>query len=73
LIKFPNKEGKFVSALPYETDDFYYPVKMIPAEAFDIIEEDDDFDEDGNLKDDVAEELNEKHDGDGEELDDDGE
>jgi hypothetical protein len=62
LISFKNAEGKFVSALPYETDDHYYLIRMTPALAIELIEEDDDYDEDGNLKDDVFEEYQEKYD-----------
>ena len=49
LIQFKNKEGKFVSALPYETDDYYYLIRMTRSEAREIIEDDDDYGEDGNL------------------------
>ena len=49
LILFKNAKGKLVSALPFETDDRYYLIRMTAAEAQEIIEEDDDFDDDGNL------------------------
>ena len=45
---------KVVSALPYETDDFHYLVRMTLAEAYDIIENDEDFGDDGILRDDFA-------------------
>jgi len=61
LISFKNKEGKFVSALPFETDDYYYLARMTKSEAQEIIEEDDDYDDDGNLKEEVMEELSDKH------------
>ncbi len=61
LISFNNKEGQRVSALPFETDDRYYLVRMTIAEAQQIVEEDEDFDDDGNLKDDIKDELEEKH------------
>ena len=61
LITFKNIEGKYVSALPFETDAKYYMIRMTPAEARDIIEEDDDYDDQGELKDDVKEEYIEKH------------
>lgn len=57
LIKFQNREGKFVSALPYETEEVYYLIRMTLAEANQIIEEDDDYDDDGNLTEDAAERL----------------
>ncbi len=69
LIRFTNKDGKYVSALPFETDDRYYLVRMSVAEAQEIIEEDDDYDEDGNLKDDIRDEYEEKHESDDEDDD----
>ncbi len=69
LIKFKNREGKLVSALPFEAEDKYYLVRMTVAEAQEIIEEDDDFDDDGNLKEDVQAEYEEKYTG--EDLEDD--
>jgi len=60
VVSYVNKEGQKVSALPFETDDKYYLVRMTAHEARVIIEEDDDFDEDGILKEDVKEEFKEK-------------
>ena len=62
LILFKNKEGKFVSALPFETDEYYYLIRMTADEAQQIIEEDDDYDEDGFLKDEAKERLEEESD-----------
>jgi len=62
LITFKNAAGKFVSALPFETEEKYYLVRMTRAEAQDIIDDDDDYDEDGNLRDDVKEAYEEKYD-----------
>lgn len=61
LIRFKNKEGKNVSALPFETDKVYYLVRMTIEEAIEIIEEDDDYDDEGYLRDDISEELAEKY------------
>ncbi len=61
LIKFNNAEGKQVSALPFETEEKYYLVRMTVAEAQEIIEEDDDYDADGNLTEEAQEEYEEKH------------
>jgi len=52
LISFTNKDGKRVSALPFETDEIYYLIRMTTTEAEQIIEEDEDYDEEGNLRDD---------------------
>ncbi len=61
LIKFVNKEGKYQSGLPFETEDKYYLVKMTRDEAKELIEEDDDYDEDGNLRDEVKEDFEDKY------------
>ena len=61
LIKFKNKEGNMVSALPFEAEDKYYLVRMTVSEARQIIEDDDDYDDFGELKDDVREEYEDKH------------
>ncbi|GHE69300.1 MULTISPECIES: hypothetical protein [Roseivirga] len=70
LIYFTNKEGKRVSALPFETEEKYYLVRMTIEEAQQIIEDDDDYDEDGNLKDDIRVEYAEKHNEDLDDMDD---
>ncbi len=61
LIKFTNAEGRQVSALPFETEEKYYLVRMTVAEAQEIIEEDEDYDEDGNLTEEAQEEYEEKY------------
>lgn len=61
LIYFTNKDGKRVSALPFETEDKYYLVRMTVYEAERIIEEDDDFDASGSLKDSAREEYSSKY------------
>lgn len=62
LIKFKNAKGQTVSALPFEAEDKYYLVRMTVTEAREIIEDDDDFDLDGNLKDEVREAYEDKYD-----------
>jgi len=66
LIRFPFK-GELTSALRFETEDKIYLLKMTKARAAEIIEEDDDYDDDGNLKDDVREGFEDKH-GDDEDI-----
>ena len=61
LISFTNKDGLLVSALPFETDDKYYLVRMTSQEAIDIISEDDDYDDDGTLKDESREAYEDKY------------
>ncbi len=51
LIQFTNRDGLLVSALPFETDDRIYLVRMTTQEAQSIILDDDDYDDDGILKD----------------------
>jgi len=61
LIYFNNKDGKRVSALPFETDDKYYLVRMTVYEAEKIIEDDDDYDSTGSLKRSAKEEYESKY------------
>ncbi|HNW52175.1 MAG TPA: hypothetical protein PKH79_13910 [Prolixibacteraceae bacterium] len=65
LIRFTNKDGLIVSALPFETEDKYYMVRMTVGEAIKIVEDDDDFDDDGILKEGIKEEYENKY---GEEM-----
>ncbi len=62
LIHFTNKDGVFVSALPFETEDKIYLVRMNQEEAHNIIDLDDDYDEDGILKESSKEEFENKYD-----------
>lgn len=57
LIKFTNKEGEIVSALRYESEEKIYLVKMSVMLAEQLIEDDEDYDDDGNLTDDAREEY----------------
>lgn len=57
LVSFTNKEGKKVSALPFETEEVYYLIRMTMKEARQIINEDEDYDEAGNLRDDYIEDF----------------
>ena len=61
LITFRNAQGDMVSALPFETDDRYYLVRMTVVQAVKFIEDDDDYDEDGNLKPKVRKAYTAKH------------
>jgi hypothetical protein len=57
LVKFTNKEGNTVSALPFDTEEKYYLVRMTVSQAQAIIEDDDDYDDDGVLTDEAREEY----------------
>jgi hypothetical protein len=68
LIRFKNAKGEFVSALLFETEEIYYLVRMTQEKAKEIIRDDDDYDDDGILKDEVRLDYTEKYDN--EELED---
>lgn len=69
LITFKDPKGKLVSALPFETDDRYYFVKMTREEAISIytgetftlpdLDDDLDDDDDDDMDDDIPEEVTE--------------
>ncbi len=61
LIPFINKEGKKAKALRFETEDKIYLIRMTIAEAEGIISMDDDFDDDGILKEGIKEEYEDKY------------
>ena len=73
LIKFTDIGGKLSTALPFETEEKYYLIRMTESEALLIIDDDDDYDDDGNLLDEAREEyidrLNDDDDDDIEEAD----
>lgn len=61
LVHFKNAKGQEVSAVRFETDEKVYMLRMSVQMAFQIIEDDDDYDEDHNLKSSVRENYEEKH------------
>lgn len=63
LVYYTNKDGKKVSALPFETDDIYYLVRMTIQEAKQIIEDDNDYD-DGILRTDFGSDSGDSENGD---------
>lgn len=69
LIRFTDVNGKIASALPFETDEKYYLIRMTKSEAQLIIEEDDDYDDDGILTDEAREEYADNLDDDIDEAD----
>lgn len=60
LIHFFNKDGLKITVLPFETEDKYYMLRMTENEAVQIVDDDDDFDEDGFLKTDVKQSYEDK-------------
>lgn len=61
LIYFTDKDGVKVSALPFETDDKYYLVRMTKQEAHEIIQQDEDYNEMGQLKEEVKFDYEDKY------------
>lgn len=61
LIHFFDKNGVKVTALPFETEDKYYMLRMTENEAVQIVDEDEDYDDDGLLKDDVKQDYEDKY------------
>ncbi|MEL7160512.1 MAG: hypothetical protein AAFN92_07125 [Bacteroidota bacterium] len=61
LIRFTDVDGRLTSALPFETEEKYYLIRMTKSEAKEIILEDDDYDDDGVLIDEVREEYADRH------------
>jgi DNA-directed RNA polymerase subunit delta len=72
LITYKDKDNKIVSALPFETDDIYYLIRMTSQEARRLVKSDEDFDDEGNLRAEPVEdiEVDNEFDGDGEDDDD---
>lgn len=62
LVTFVNKEGQRKQGLPFETEDYYYLIRMTEEKASRIIREDDDFGADGVLKAKVRHEYEDKYD-----------
>lgn len=61
LISFNNKDGARVSALRFETDEKIYLIKMTQTLAEQIIDDDEDYDDEGNLTDDARETYEERY------------
>lgn len=61
LIHFFNKDGLKITVLPFETEDKYYMLRMTENEAVQIVDDDDDFDDDGFLKNEVKQSYEDKY------------
>lgn len=61
LVTFTNKDGEIRKGLPFETEDYYYLIRMSEARADAIIEDDDDYDMDGNLKESIKAKYEDKY------------
>ena len=62
LISFYNKDGEKKMGLPFETEEVYYLVRMTLVKAEAIIEDDDDYNDDGILRTSVKEKYENKYD-----------
>jgi len=69
LIEFTNKDGETVSALPFETEDKIYLIRMSIKKAKQIIHDDIDYDDDGHLKDEAKEKYEDDYNDDSAEPD----
>ena len=61
LISFIDGKGERKSALRFETFEKIYLIRMSSKMAEKIVEEDSDYDDDGNLKEDVREKYEDEH------------
>jgi len=61
LVEFKNKNNETVFALPFETDDKIYMIRMSLKKALQIIEDDTDYDDDGILKDHIKAKYEDEH------------
>ena len=61
LIAFKNKNNETVFALPFETDEKIYMIRMSFKKALQLIQDDSDYDDDGILKDDIKEKYEDEH------------
>ena len=62
LVSFTNRDGEERKGLPFETEKYYYLIRMSEAKAKAIIEDDDDYDDDGNLMKSAKIKYEDKHD-----------
>ncbi len=61
LIHFFDKTGQKITVLPFEMEDKYYMLRMTEGEAVALVDEDDDYDDDGFLKDEVKQDYEDKY------------
>ena len=61
LIHFFDKNGLKITVLPFETEDKYYMIRMTEGEAVALVDDDDDYGDDGFLKDEVKEKYEDKY------------
>jgi hypothetical protein len=62
LVSFVNRDGEKKMGLPFETEDYYYLIRMTVVKAKSIISEDDDYNDNGVLKASAKSTLEDKYD-----------
>ncbi|MCR9253504.1 MAG: hypothetical protein NXI20_24020 [bacterium] len=60
LIYYQDKDGNRVSALPFDTEEKYYLIRMTISQAMQIVADDDDYDDDGELKEEIKSDYESK-------------
>jgi hypothetical protein len=71
LVSYSDKDGKKVSALPFETEDTYYLIRMSVQEAKRLVKDDEEFDDEVPVKEDIVDvDVDDEFDGEGEDDDD---
>ncbi len=67
LVSYSDREGKKVSALPFETEDAHYLIRMTIIEAKRLVKDEDELEDDIALKDEMSGvEVGDEFDGEGE-------
>jgi len=61
LIEFTNPKDELVSALPFETEEKIYMVRMSVRKAMELVDQDSDYDDDGVLLSNRREQYEEKY------------
>uniref|UniRef100_UPI003216B7FD hypothetical protein n=1 Tax=uncultured Draconibacterium sp. TaxID=1573823 RepID=UPI003216B7FD len=61
LIHFFDKNGTKITVLPFETEDKYYMLRMTEMEAVTLVDKDDDYDDEGFLKNEVKQSYEDKY------------
>lgn len=61
LVSYIDKDRNKVSALPFETSEKYYLIRMSKQAAIELIEDDDDYDSEGSLKEEIRLDYEDKY------------
>jgi len=61
LITFTNRDGQQRKGLPFETEEYYYLIRMSEEKAINLVSDDDDYDDNGILKAQAKKDYESKH------------